>query len=159
MGIEAKGLKIVLENLPKSNDSALFKIYTTKMKDLRIDPAVLTEAVDKYNSALLAFENANFYITQQIIGLEKNSLDEMSESGKQFNKTIKVLTDILKEEIDQIRTWNKSLKVLSTNLESYSEENLRDIPVFKNTFIIVLDDLIDAAKTFLDQPRDIIILT
>merc|ERR1712062_964760 len=111
-----------------------------------------------YDSAMLTFENTNSYIT--IIGLEKIfSSDEVSESGKQFNKIIKVLTDILKEEIDQIRTWNKSLKVLSTYLESYSEENLRDIPVFKNTFIIVLDDLIDAAKTFLDQPRDIIILT
>merc|ERR1712079_188181 len=152
---KARDLKIVLEDLNKSDDSVLFKIYTNRMNDPRIDPVqVLTEADEKYNSALLTFENANSYIT--IIGLEKNSLDEMSESGKQFNKIIKVLTDILKEEIDQIRTWNKCLKVVRRNLESYSEDTLRELDVARTIFINGLDELTDATETFLAQPRDII---
>merc|ERR1712079_577426 len=153
---KARDLKIVLEDLPKSDDSVLFKIYTNRMKDLRIDPVqVLTEAGEKYNSALLAFENANSYIT--IIGLEKNfSSYEVSESGKQFNKIIKVLTDILKEEIDQIRTWNKCLKVVRRNLESYSEDTLRELEIARTIFINGLDELTDATETFLAQPRDII---
>jgi len=155
--IEARDLKILLENLPKSNDSPLFKIYTNRMKDLWIDPAVLTVAVDNYNSAVKTFENANSYIAQQIIGLEKIlSLDEMSESGRHFNKGIKVLTDILNEEIDQIRTWNKCVKVLHTNFDSYSEETLREDEITKIIFIKGLADLKDAADTFFAQPRDII---
>jgi len=155
--IEARDLKILLENLPESNDSLLFKIYTNRMKDLWIDPAVLTVAVDNYNSAVKTFENANSYIAQQIIGLEKIlSLDEMSESGRHFNKGIKVLTDILNEEIDQIRTWNKCVKVLHTNFDSYSEETLREDEITKIIFIKGLADLKDAADTFFAQPRDII---
>jgi len=151
--IDARDLKDLLED-PKSNDPVLFNIYVKRMKDLRIDPAVLKEALERYNSAMLTFENTKSYITKQML-----SLDEMSESGKQFKKTIKVLTDILKEEIDQIETWITCVEGVRSSLDRYSEEKLRETKVYKIIFIKRLGYLKNAADTFLAQPSNIIIST
>jgi hypothetical protein len=65
-------LKLLLEDLDKSNDPVLLKSSLDTMKDLMIETLeILKEALEKYNSALETFENLNSSIATQNRKLEK----------------------------------------------------------------------------------------
>jgi len=69
---DVRDLKILLEDLDKSNDPVLLKASLDTMKDLMIETLeTLNEALEKYNSALETFENLNSSIATQNRKLEK----------------------------------------------------------------------------------------
>merc|ERR1719219_2098145 len=145
---DVRDLKIVVEHLEECNSSVFFKIFINRMKNKRIDPLeILKEAREKYDSAVKTFENTNSFIGTKI---------RESGRGQNFEKTLKVLIEILTEEIELITVWTKSAKVVSSNIENNSEEILREFQSVRNIFINGLDDLKQATETFLAQPRDII---
>jgi len=69
---DVRDLKILLEDLDKSNDPVLLKASLDTMKDLMIETLeTLNEALEKFNSALETFENLNSSIATQNRKLEK----------------------------------------------------------------------------------------
>merc|ERR1739845_314897 len=63
---EVRDLKILLEDLDKTNDTVLLKASLDKMKDLMIETLkTLKEALEKYNSAVATFEKLNHSIATQ----------------------------------------------------------------------------------------------
>merc|ERR1712150_137826 len=82
--------------------------------------------------------------------------EKMLQSGHNFDKTINVAIDVLIHEIELITVWTKSAKVVSDNIDNYSEEILRVHKSVRKIFIDGLDDLKKAADKFLDQPIDIL---
>jgi len=69
---EVKSLKVLLEDLDKTDDTVLLQASIEKMKDLMIDTLeTLKEALEKYNSAFETFENLNSSIKTQNRKLEK----------------------------------------------------------------------------------------
>jgi len=158
-GTKVKDLKLVLEHLGEiSNNSLLLKSFIDRMKDMRIDPVeMLKESRATYESAVKTFENTNSFIATKIRELERTSVSsKVSESGKKFEKTLKVLIDILHDEIEMISIWTKSAKAVSRNIDNNSEDHLRQFDSVKTIFINGLDDLENATNTFLDQQMEII---
>jgi len=77
---EVKGLKTLLEDLDKTDDTVLLQAAIDKMKDLMVDTLeTLKEALEKYNSALETFENLNSSIKTQnrklVKMVDKNSAE------------------------------------------------------------------------------------
>merc|ERR1712244_106164 len=63
---EVRDLKILLEDLDKTNDTVLLKASLDKMKELMIETLeTLKEALEKYNSAVETFDNLNSSIATQ----------------------------------------------------------------------------------------------
>merc|ERR1711953_569347 len=63
---DVRDLKILLEDLDKSDDTVLLQVSIEKMKDLMIETLErLKVAREKYNSALVSFENLNSSIKVQ----------------------------------------------------------------------------------------------
>merc|ERR1712241_286159 len=63
---DVRDLKILLEDLDKSDDTVLLQVSIEKMKDLMIETLErLNVAREKYNSALVSFENLNSSIKVQ----------------------------------------------------------------------------------------------
>merc|ERR1712062_365061 len=149
-------LKIVLENLDESNNTLFFKIFINRMKVMRIDPVeMLKKSRATYESAVKTFENTNSFIATKIGQLERASVSpRVTEIGQSFEKTLKLLIDILDEEIEMITIWTKSAKTVSKNIENISEDNLRQFQSLKTIFMNGLDDLKNATETFLDQPQE-----
>ena len=85
--------------------------------------------------------------------------DRMLESGDNFDAAIKVAIDVLNDEIDLIGVWNQRAKTVNRNIEQYPAEFLTKFKSFRTIFINGLDDLDNAAKKFLAQPKDILRLT
>ena len=78
---EVRDLKILLEDLDKTNDTVLLKASLDKMKDLMIETLkTLKEALDKYNSAVHTFENLNSSIATHNIKLEKLVTKDSAEN-------------------------------------------------------------------------------
>jgi len=109
-----------------------------------VTPVVENEIAKKVENYRAEFENM------------KEITDKMLESGNGFDQAIKVAIAILTDEIDLIGVWNQRAKVVSDNVEIYSEEILREFKSVRNIFIGGLDDLKKAAEKFLDQPKDIL---
>jgi len=83
---EVKGLKTLLEDLDKTDDTVLLKAAIDKMKDLMVDTLeTLKEALEKYNSALETFENLNSSIKTQNRKLVK-LVDKNSAEYKEWQK-------------------------------------------------------------------------
>merc|ERR1711997_206795 len=69
---EVRDLKVLLEDLDKTDDTFLLKQSIEKMKDLMISTLeTLKEALEKYNLALDTFEKLNSSIRTQNRKLEK----------------------------------------------------------------------------------------
>jgi len=109
-----------------------------------VTPVLENEIAKKVENYRAEFENM------------KEITDKMLESGNGFDQAIKVAIAILNDEIDLIGVWNQRAKVVSDNVEIYSEEILREFKSVRNIFIGGLDDLKKAAEKFLDQPKDIL---
>ena len=109
-----------------------------------VTPVIENEIAKKVENYRAEFENM------------KEITDKMLESGNGFDQAIKVAIAILNDEIDLIGVWNQRAKVVSDNVEIYSEEILREFKSVRNIFIGGLDDLKKAAEKFLDQPKDIL---
>lgn len=158
-GTKVRDLKLVLEHLGEiSINSLLLKSFIDRLKDMRIDPVeMLKESRATYESAVKTFENTNSFIALKIRELERTSVSsKVTESGQNFEKTLKVLIDILGEEIEMITIWTKSAKAVSKNIDNNSEDHLRQFDSVKTIFINGLDDLENATNTFLDQQMEII---
>jgi len=153
---KVRDLKIVLENLDECNNSLFFKIFINRMKVMRIDPVeMLKESRATYESAVKTFENTNSFIATKIGQLERASVSSrVTEIGQSFDKTLKLLIDILDEEIEMISIWTKSAKTVSKNIENISEDDLRQFQSVKTIFMNGLDDLKNATDTFLAQPQE-----
>merc|ERR1712066_737913 len=86
---EVKALKTLLKDLDKNEDTVLLKESLDIMKDLMIETLeTLKEALGKYNSALVTFENLN------------------SSIGKQNRKLKKMTT----KNSDEYIAWTKKLR-------------------------------------------------
>merc|ERR1719278_1300068 len=155
-GTKVRDLKIVVKHLDESNNSLFFKIFINRMKDMMIDPVeMLKESRATYESAVKTFENTNSFIATKIGELERASVSSrMSEIGQHFEKTLKMLIEILNEEIEMISIWTKSAKTVSKNIGNISENNLRQFQSVKTIFMNGLDDLENATNTFLAQPQE-----
>jgi len=77
---EVRDLKILLKDLDKSKDTVLLTASLERMKDLMIDTLeTLKEALGKYNSALVTFENLNSSIEKQNRKLVKMTTKNSAE--------------------------------------------------------------------------------
>merc|ERR1712157_179461 len=99
---EVRDLKVLLEDLDKTDDTVFLKLSIEKMKDLMISTLeTLKEAKEKYNLALDTFENLTSTVKTQNRKLEKltqqylkkyktirtvfvNGLDDLSNSAQDF---------------------------------------------------------------------------
>jgi len=158
---KVRDLKIWLEGLDESNEAltkAILKIIINRVKDLlMIEPVEsLKEANEKYNSAVETFENTKSIITTEFRDRKEIYQKFSPEIGPTFGQTVDVFNGILTEEIDLISNWTQSAKVVSDNIDSYSEEILKEFKSLRTGFINGLSDLKNAADKFLAQPKDII---
>ena len=117
---------------------------------------MLKESRATYESAVKTFENTNSILATKIGELERASVSSgLTESGQNFDKTLKVLIDILREEIEMISIWTKSTKTVRKNVENISEDHLWQFQSVKTIFMNEFDDLENTTNTFLAQPKDI----
>ena len=135
---EVRDLKIAL--------GASFRVRINRMKDLVLETLEKLEAAkENYLSAMEAFDDVNNNI--KAIGRRNGML----ESGNNFDKTIKVVIDILHKEIVLIDGLSQSARVVSNNIDRYPLEYLWQYKSIKTIFIRGLDRLENAAVTFLTQ--------
>ena len=80
----------------------------------------------------------------------------MLKNGKTVDQDINEAIDILTEEIDLINNWANSAEVVSNNIDKYPQEYLKKYITIRTVFSNGLDDLKNAAETFLAQPVDIL---
>merc|ERR1712066_732207 len=158
---KVRDLKIWLEGLDESNEAltkAILKIIINRVKDLlMIEPVEsLKEVNEKYNSAVETFENTKSIVTTEFKDWKEIYQKFSPEIGPTFGQTVDVFNSILTEEIDLISNWTQSAKVVSDNIDSYSEEILKEFKSLRTVFINGLSDLKNAAEKFLAQPKDII---
>merc|ERR1712018_686086 len=86
---DVRDLKLLLEDLDKTDDPFLLKTAIESMKNLMIDTLkTLEEAVEKYNSALDTFEKLNSSIKTQNRKLEK-LLDKNSAEYKEWTTNMR----------------------------------------------------------------------
>jgi len=77
---EVRDLKVLLEDLDKTNDHFFLKNAIDQMKDLMIETLeTLKEAREKYNTAVQTFEDLNSSIKTQNIQLEKMLIEDSEE--------------------------------------------------------------------------------
>jgi len=130
-------------------------IITDAIEALGISRPTICSVV---NAAILSIPYLAFgiegKIADQLEDIRRIS-EKMLQSGHNFDKTINVAIDVLIHEIELITVWTKSAKVVSDNIDNYSEEILRVHKSVRKIFIDGLDDLKKAADKFLSQPIDI----
>merc|ERR1711953_1466888 len=95
---EVRDLKVLLEDLDKTNDPFLLKISIDQMKDLMIEALdTLKEAREKYNTAVQTFEDLNSSIKTQNIQLKKMLIEDSEE----YNVWVSKAEASLKRAIDR----------------------------------------------------------
>merc|ERR1712115_320399 len=86
----------------------------------------------------------------------KDITDRMLQSGKDFDKSIKVAIKNLTHEIDIIGQWTEAAENVSLNIQRYPATYLKQYKTIQKTFTNGINDLGNVAKNFLDQPVDIL---
>jgi len=82
--------------------------------------------------------------------------NKMKTQGTQFDKTIIKAIDILTEEIELITKWSNNAEIVNKNLDSLSEEYVKEISAIRTIFVSGLENLQKSALDFLAQPIDIL---
>ena len=143
-----RDLKIVLEDLDASSDSVIFRIFSNRLKDLRVES--LKEAREKYEYAVQTFENTTSFAKTELFDTS------FVETGQNFDRAIKAANQFLNDEIDQISTWTQRVKVVHRNIDNSPKEILSLHEPVRNIFLDGLNDLKNVADKFLAQPEVII---
>merc|ERR1711884_291772 len=113
--IELRDLKILIQDIDKSQDSILLKISLGKIKDLMIKTLkTLKEAEENYKNAVELFNGLNTSITSKHEELEK-MLNRNSAEYHVWVKTVKeVETEVCqnrsKDTKDRLNNWYKNAK-------------------------------------------------
>merc|ERR1712152_53967 len=113
--IELRDLKVLIQDVDKSQDSILLKISLGKIKDLMIKTLkTLKEAEENYKNAVELCNGLNTSITSKHEELEK-MLNRNSAKYKAWVKTVKeVETEVCqnrsKDTKDRLNQWYKGAK-------------------------------------------------
>merc|ERR1712024_58958 len=146
--IELRDLKVLIQDVDKSQDSILLKISLGKMKDLMIKTLkTLKEAEENYKNAVELFNGLNTSITSKHEELEKM----LNRDSYEYKDWVKVVTEV-ETEVCQNRSKDTDdrFKQFFKNAENAVKEVIKKVDVLKviNTGPLCLDSVEEKVSDF-----------
>merc|ERR1712024_317115 len=146
--IELQDLKILIQDVDKSQDSILLKISLGKMKDLMIKTLkTLKEAEENYKNAVKLFNVLNTSITSKHEELEKM----LNRDSYEYKDWVKIVTEV-ETEVCQNRSKDTDdrFKQFFKNAENAVKEAIKQVDVLKviNTGPLCLDSVDEKVSDF-----------
>merc|ERR1712062_301333 len=146
--IELRDLKILIQDVGKSQDSILLKISLGKMKDLMIKTLkTLKEAEENYKHAVELFNGLNTSITSKHEELEKM----LNRDSYEYNAWVKIVKEV-ETEVCQNRSkdTDNRFKQWYKNAENAVKEAVKKVDVLKviNTEPLCLDSVDEKVSDF-----------
>merc|ERR1712024_284281 len=146
--IELRDLKILIQDVDKSQDSILLKISLEKVKDLMIKTLkTLKEAGENYRNAVELFNVLNTSITSKHEELEKM----LNRNSAEYHAWVNIVTEV-ETEVCQNRSKNTEhrLQQFFKNAENAVKEVIKKVDVLKviNTGPLCLDSVEEKVSDF-----------
>merc|ERR1712062_945113 len=146
--IELRDLKVLIQDVDKSQDSILLKISLGKVKDLMIKTLkTLKEAEENYQNAVELFHGLNTSITSKHEELEKM----LNRDSYEYHAWVKIVTEV-ETEVCQNRSkdTNNLFKQFIKNAENAVKEAIKQVDVLKviNTEPLCLDSVDEKVSDF-----------
>jgi len=146
--IELRDLKILIQDIDKSQDSILLKISLGKIKDLMIKTLkTLKEAEENYKNAVELFKGLNTSITSKHEELEKM----LNRNSAEYHAWVKIVTEV-ETEVCQNRSkdTDNRFKQFVKNAENAVKEVIKTVDVLKviNTEPLCLDSVNEKVSDF-----------
>jgi len=146
--IELRDLKILIQDVDKSQDSILLKISLEKVKDLMIKTLkTLKEAEENYKNAVELFKGLNTSITSKHEELEKM----LNRDSAEYHAWVKIVKEV-ETEVCQNRSKDTKdrLNQLIKDGKHFFEQNLKKIDILGviNTEPLCLDSVDEKVSDF-----------
>merc|ERR1712241_135085 len=146
--IELRDLKILIQDIDKSQDSILLKISLGKIKDLMIKTLkTLKEAEENYKNAVELFKGLNTSITSKHEELEKM----LNRDSYEYKDWVKIVTEV-ETEVCQNRSKDSEnrLNQFWKDAGNYVKEAIKKVDVLKviNTGPLCLDSVDEKVSDF-----------
>jgi len=146
--IELRDLKVLIQDVDKSQDSILLKISLGKVKDLMIKTLkTLKEAEENYKNAVELFNALNTSITSKHEELEKM----LNRDSAKYKAWVNIVTEV-ETEVCQNRSKNTEnrLQQFFKNAENAVKEAVKKVDVLKviNTGPLCLDSVDEKVSDF-----------